>query len=100
MEQRRETHDEYKKIAGERQDSAVLLLKFMLYVRELFHLSHLSWRKPQTDLNLTKIFFSQFVRVTVDKCKGAPVMEGRRRRAVEDMSQCSSTARTRGDNNK
>ena len=45
-------------------------------------------------------FFPQFVRVTVDKCKGAPVMEGRRRRAVEDISQCSSTARMRDSRNK
>lgn len=46
------------------------------------------------------LIFSQSVLVTVDKCKGAPVMKGGRRRAVEDMSQCSSTARMGGDKNK
>lgn len=96
MEQRRETRDEHRKI-GERQESTVLPFMCMFLVRELFLLSHPNWREPETDLFS---FFSQFVRVTVDKCKGAPVMEGRRRRAVEDMSQCSSTARMSGDKNK
>ena len=47
------------------------------------------------------VFFSfQLVRVTVDKCKGEPVMEGRKARAVEDRSKCSSAARLKSNKNK
>ena len=39
----------------------------------------------------------QLVRVTVDKCRGAPIRKGRGAGAMEDRSSCSSAARLKND---